>query len=469
MNGKLNKNIGFSLMPFAFIFLFEPGFSILDPLPDLIGYLMLCLAVINLADICPTINDALTGFKKGILISLARFIAIYLLKSVFTDYQMNLGVLIIAFTISFFELVVLIPAFKKLFEGLLSLGIMHNGNAIYYKKCRKIKKTARESGKVIILQKETRSNVTESAYGATVAFLLIRALAMTLPEFTTLISDSAYEFAMLLRIFGVAIALPVGIFWLVKMISYCNSVRKDTAFIESLSEKYRTTAEGRPGYYTARMISAGLGALTVAYVLSVDFFSDYVNLLPEYLFFAAIAVSAILLKQYFSKWKLLLATGALGIAVSALNHHFTVAFHGEYYPAAIKKNLGAYYSYYKMLGATAAEAVVFILTAILIMLMLYEIYAAHSVLPASGAGRSNDDQKKRFFKHAIPVICLAVLSAAGSVYYVYAQPFYHTGGWIFYYSAVIYTAINLAFILTVCSFIGYIKGSVKSRYKLDLM
>ena len=51
MNGRLIRNIGFTLLPFAFLFLFEPGISIKDPIPDCIGYVIFCLAIRNLADI----------------------------------------------------------------------------------------------------------------------------------------------------------------------------------------------------------------------------------------------------------------------------------------------------------------------------------------------------------------------------------------------------------------------------------
>ena len=49
MNKKLKRNIGFTLMPFAFLFLFEPAYALIDPLPDFIGYLILCTALSNLS------------------------------------------------------------------------------------------------------------------------------------------------------------------------------------------------------------------------------------------------------------------------------------------------------------------------------------------------------------------------------------------------------------------------------------
>ena len=81
MNGKLKKNIGFSLMPLAFLFLFEPRYTLVDPLPDFIGYILLCAAIINLADINPRVYEAFLGFRKAILVSMLKYVALYMLYS----------------------------------------------------------------------------------------------------------------------------------------------------------------------------------------------------------------------------------------------------------------------------------------------------------------------------------------------------------------------------------------------------
>lgn len=77
MYGKMRKNIGFSLIPFAFLFLFEPHYALIDLLPDFIGYFIICLAIINLADINLRIREAFWGFRKAIAISICKYVALY--------------------------------------------------------------------------------------------------------------------------------------------------------------------------------------------------------------------------------------------------------------------------------------------------------------------------------------------------------------------------------------------------------
>ena len=170
LSGKLNRNIGFSLLPFSFIFLFEPGLTILDPLPDCIGYIIICFAIRNLADINHKIDEAFIGFRKGVLISILRFVAIYLLDSYFIESELSVGLLLFVFAFSFFELIVLIPAYRCFFEGLLSLGILYDGSAVYLKKLRKIKRLDSEGNEYTDIH-ESKRNITERAYFFTAFFL----------------------------------------------------------------------------------------------------------------------------------------------------------------------------------------------------------------------------------------------------------------------------------------------------------
>ena len=222
----MKKNAGFSLIPFALIFLFEPGYTVLDPLPDFIGYAILCLAILNLADVSPRIMDAYGRFRRAILINALRLLAIYLLQTVFLDAEHTVGVLLFSFVFSFAELVYLIPAYKDLFDGLLSLGMMQDGTAIYRRRVVKRKIKNSDSGEITIVTREVGKNATEKLYILTVCFLFVKHLAMTLPEFTSLTTNQPYTFIALLRGMGIAIALPIGVWWLIAFWRYCVSVGK---------------------------------------------------------------------------------------------------------------------------------------------------------------------------------------------------------------------------------------------------
>jgi hypothetical protein len=465
VNGKLNKNIGFSLLPFAFIFLFEPGYTLVDPLPDFIGYIIVCLAIINLADISPRIQEAYDGFRRGILISVLRFISVYLLDRYFADISKFLGLLIFCFIFSLFELIVIIPAYRNFFEGLLHLGMMHDGNAVYIKKINtKTIKIDGDNEKIIV--KESRRNITENMYFLTVAFLFLRHTAMTLPEFTTLISNAKYEFISILRVFGIIIVLPIGVSWLIRFFVYCGKICKDKTFINELSEIYLKKVKENPNFYTARVITSGIYTILAAFAVSVDFYSKYINILPDYIFFILIFAAAILLRKFSRKWISLSCVSIVGIIISALSHYSSILFHSEFYPNAIRKNLEAYYSYYKMLGLHIAEAAVLIVAVIFIALLLWDIYKAHSDLSKATSVAETKEGSRRYKLGAIVTVLFTALSALGSVYYVAAQPFYYTDKWYFYYSAVISVALSLMFAFAGSYFVGFINNSVKYNYRL---
>ena len=470
LNGKLKRNIGFTLMPFAFLFLFEPCFTIIDPLPDFIGYMILCSALTNLSDINNRISEAVSGFRKGIIISLLRFAAIYLLKSYFIEAELSIGLLLFVFVFSFFELVVLIPAYRSLFEGLLSLGVHHDGNVVFYKRISKKKRINKSTGETVIEIKEGSRNLSEKTFFITAAFLIVRGLAVMLPEFTSLINNDAYEFVGLLRFFGIVIALLMGFAWLITIISYCIRVKRDKPFIKSLSRLYYETLSEKPNYFTVRILSAGLYTLLIAFIFSSDFYSNHVNLIPNAIFYIVLIVAAIMLHKYSKKWKLLTVISSLGILTSGLSQLSSMRLYSDpdFYPAAIMKDIDAYYAYYRMVSYHVIDAIVFIAAVLFVLLLLWDIYKAHSDLAIAETQRESDEHKRHYVKWAIPMISLTFISAAGTVYYIFAQPFESSGNWLFYYSAIVSIVLSAVFTFFAAYFIGFVSNSIKFHYRLDI-
>jgi len=468
MNGKLNKNIGFSLLPFAFLFLFEPNYTVLDILPDFVGYLIICAAIINLADIDHHIRSAFEGFRKAALISGLRYIAIYFLHTVFTDSHQTLGLLLFVFVFAVFEIIVLVPSYKNFLEGILNLGMMHDGSSMYQKKYKLYKKYDKESKKTVTYKREPRKNHTEKYYSYTVLFVVLLRLACTLPEFTTLIANSSYEFIKLLRWFGLLLVIPFGITWLVKSFVYFSKIRKDKIFISNVSEVYLEKARENPELYTYRRLSTGLYLVLVAVVLSLDFYSGFSNLVPDFLFYATLIIGCAFLKNFSKKWSIVTVASSLGIVSSALAHFSAEAFHSVFYPAAIRKNLKAYYAYYTMFGFHIADAVMLIITIALVLLLLWDVYKLNSEYRFAADKKSRKQESRPYLLGAIPASLAAVLAAAGNVFYVWAQPFRFYDGWYFAYSTMISVASSLILVFILTYFIAYIINTAKFRFRLYL-
>jgi hypothetical protein len=449
MYGKMRKNIGFSLIPFAFLFLFEPNYALIDILPDFIGYFIICLAIINLADVNLRIREAFWGFRKAILISICKYIALYLLNKFFVDTEQNVSLLLFTFVFSFLELIVLVPAYKKLFEGFLSLGLLYGGEAVYYAK------------------KAGRANVTEKIFRSTIIFVLIQKLCATLPEFTTLISHDFYEFIKLLRVFGILIVLPVGIVWVVRLFKYFKRVRSDMVFISTLSDLYLEKAEANPHFFTVRVLSTGLLTLAIGLVCTVDIYSDRINFLPDFIPYLLLLVAIIFLRKYSKSWLAPASSAIVGLFISAGQHYTNNYFSKNFYFSEIAKNLEAYNAYYTAFYFKIAEAIVFGVTFFLLMRFLWNIYSNFSDLSRSERGREHNEIKRVFVHGTISLSILAILTLVSGVFYFYAQPFFYTE-WYYYYSMTISVVINLIFALYAWFFLNNIKNIIKRRYSLYL-
>lgn len=449
MYGNLRKNIGFSLLPWAFLFLFEPSYALFDPLPDFIGYFIICVAIINMADINLRVREAFIGFRRAILISLLKYVSIYFLDKFFLENEQTVSLLIFAFIFSFCELMVLIPAYKKLFEGMLSLGMLYGGDAVYYSK------------------KKGRANISEKAFRFSVFFLIIQKTLAAIPEFTTLSLNDSYEFIKLLRVFSIIIVLPFGIAWLIKMIKYCSAVREDKPFIEAVSNSYNEKADANPNFFTVRVLSVGLLMLTIGFSLSIDLYSEHLNLLPDFIGYGIIFLAAIFLRDYSDKWIGVAVTSVIGAASSIAFQIFNGKLINNFFLSEISKNIEAYDAYYTAFALRIAEAIMFLIVFGATVSFLSDIFSVYTDLGRDDMEREHRSLTKAFKKGSATTFIIAMLTAASGVFYGYAQPFYYLR-WYYSYSLLISFVFNVVFAFTVWNFLEVIKNCIKRRYSLYL-
>lgn len=449
MQGKLNKNIGFSLIIFAFFFLFDPNYALIDALPDLIGYIILCLALINLADINDKISVAFKGFRNAIALSVLRFVAIIALEKVFGEDEQSTGLLLFVFVFAILELVVLIPAYRALFEGLLSLGIFEGGNAIYYKKG--------ERGK----------NATEKAYFSTVAFLIVKNAFCVLPELTSLQTSQGYEFVGIMRILAMIALVPISILWLVHMIAYFKRIEKDKPFIDALSEKYLSKVAQTPEFFKCRALSVGLYSALVAFIFAFDFFVENVNVIPDFLFYGAIILLVVFLRKEITKRVRIIIPALLGTLSSVAVFLLEKDFFNLYAIEAVIKNLEAYNLYNLLVCLYAVKAVLFIITSYFAIIEIGGVYSKH-IAPLHKDNQSYlSEHEKNVRRRSIICCLLGLLSAASTLYRVLSLP-YHDISWVYYYSGVITSVVQITFFASVSVLITYLVAEVKYNYKSSL-
>ncbi len=449
MNGKLKKNIGFSMIIFSFFFLFEPSYALIDPLPDLIGYTILCLSLINLADINDKINSALKAFSKGILLSLLRYACLIIISYVFGDDQRSIGQLLFVFVFAFFELYMIIPGYKHLFEGLLTLATFENGEAVFYKK------------------RENNKNVTEKLYFLTLIFLIIKNAFCCLPEFTTLETNSSNEFINIMRILAMVLISPLCIIWLVNIVKYFVNIKNDKPFIESLETKYKKSANESPDFFIGRVLRIGIYMIIVSFILTFDIFSEGVNVLPDIFAYSGLILTALFLHKYSKKWGLLAITSSLGALSSLWVYMTEKSFYERYLMSSVHRDIEAYEHYYLLLSAYILQAVLFCAVLASLTAFLCDIYNDH--IRAKQIG--HDIEKKESNTGFIARICifsaLGLLSAAASVYHILALT-QDQSLWIFYSSGVISSAISIASVISLLAISFFMLSEIKKNYSTYL-
>lgn len=449
MSGKLKKNIGFTLLPFAFIFLFEPSFALLDPLPDFIGYAILCASLINLADINPTVMDAFKGFRRAAIFSGLRLIAFALVNFVFEGQEQTITQLLLIFVFALFDAIFLIPAYKNLFSGILNLGTYNDGTAVYYAK------------------KEGKANASEKMYVFSIIFVVLKILLWVLPEFTALANDEKYEFIHVLRFFALVIIVPVSILWLVKMLVYFSKVKKDRAFIENLESVYVDKAQASPSFFTMRTSCVGITAFVVGVALSLDFMFDNVNVTPDALMYLALIVGAVIVRNYSKKWIFVVVSAAFGVAAGVFCDLSRTYFYSRYIPTDVIKDIGAYNSYYFMLSISILETVAFLVAVIAVLTVTRDIYIKNTDLVFDIGEKEIRRMNKKFIWGSVITYFFGIISCAANLFYIYALPNAEKAE-IFAMSNVLRMALGIIFVFVFWYFAGYVKSCVKQHCKSNL-
>ena len=66
-NSKIIRSIPLYI---GVVFLFNPNITVIDPLPDFIGYILICAALCRLCDLGGALSEAYEAFKRMALITI---------------------------------------------------------------------------------------------------------------------------------------------------------------------------------------------------------------------------------------------------------------------------------------------------------------------------------------------------------------------------------------------------------------
>ena len=200
---RLGKYLGIGLFAAGAVFLFDPFISVVDLLPDALGYLLMLVGLYRLSDLDERLAEACKGLRYLALIGVARLVSLFLTFGLVSPNEQPVFVLLILFTLGVLDCIILIPMWKNFCGGILYLGSRNDATTMFDREGR--------GGYTL------RRNSAERYTAYTVAFFVLREVLAVLPELTVLSHEKGgvemgdatpfYDFIGLYRMLGSGIAL----------------------------------------------------------------------------------------------------------------------------------------------------------------------------------------------------------------------------------------------------------------------
>lgn len=450
-----NKCLGLSSIVWAFVFLFNPNLNIVDILPDFIGYAIICAALSKIADMNEDIATASKGFVRALFADIVKFVCIFFVFATSNPEEKNTLLLLVAFVFEVVELLLLIPAFKALFSGLIQLGYKFENKAVLGRK-----------------NTISRKNYTEKIAALTYTFLIVKALACVLPEFAVLSTHSydelsastfLYDYIGLLRSFALFVGLIVGIVWLCGMVKFFRRVSKDSVFTEALVDCYNKTVLPRESIFVKKAVKLISLLFCVAAVLCIDFRIDNFNVIIDTIPAIILIICALLTKRYIGARSKTLVPFIVYAVVSFVAIVFEYSFFNEYFYGAIYKNDAAFVAYRFMLILSVADAVAFLIAVFGMANMLFAIIKDHTGFAVPQASVNVADKIKKVHAELNKKVYLlyftAILAAVSDL-------FYDFGAASIRFAGLVNTVFALVFLCGVISVTNAVHEEVESKYML---
>ncbi len=302
-----SRYLGLGLLVAGACFLFDPYVSIFDLLPDSLGYLFISLGLYYLSDLDDRLADAARGARRLALLNLARPVALLLTFGLLSPTERPVFILLVLFSLGVLDLLLLIPMWRSLGDGLLHLAQRQDGTAILDRRIR--------GGRYL-----HPVSITERFMSFTRLYFILREVLVVLPETTVLKSEAGgvdvsasrlYDAVGFFRLIGAALALILGIVWLCLTVRLIRRIKRDTPFLERLRDKYMAEIAPDHVLFATRAVKASMTALAAATVLSLDLYIEGVNVLPDILSAILLLLSVIFLRRYAGK-----SLPALGVTVA---------------------------------------------------------------------------------------------------------------------------------------------------------
>ena len=404
----------FGLLIASLVFFCNPTVQLVDILPDLFGYILLVAGLYYLADLNEAIWEARERFKKMFYVGAAKLVVFLMVFGGVVSLQEQSTFILLA-TLSFcvIELLILIPATRSLFVGMMQLATKFGSEAIFAARVKKLpqepkrgfrndaqRKAFEQRVARIGYQNSRRRCALEKLQTLTLAFVFVKPIVALLPEFSALSSTEYneglidfYDFITLFRGFGFVLLLPFSICWLCRTVKFLRALRRDTAFCSACLAHYRSEILPKTDLFTQRAVKGALGVIALGMLFSLDFYIEYYNIIPDTICAILVIAGIWMLRKYITNaLPVILTASAYGV-MTLVSSALTVWFNTQYYFNAIYKDAAAEAVFVGAGAATVLENVLFLIMLALLAKSMWQMIVRYSGFSITQNGQNGISER----------------------------------------------------------------------------
>ena len=220
------KKCNLWLVCIGLVFFCNPYIAAVDFLPDMIGCLLIGLALIPLARLHAPMREAQRAFWRLALIDLAKTLLLIFVFGNSAMGEQEVLILIVAFLGATLGTVFAVVAVRALFDGIESMAMSYQCEALY---------AVKRNGK----------SRTELLSRFAVFFIIFKEACLLLPEFAALLNSTyvdsefvrLYDYIGVMRVLAVIPVLILGTVFFFSQILYFVRVHREKALWEQVRER----------------------------------------------------------------------------------------------------------------------------------------------------------------------------------------------------------------------------------------
>ena len=456
----MKQRMGWIWLLLGGCFLWNPIVGVKDVLPDVVGYLLICVGIAKFADLNERMAEAQKAFRAMAWVGLGQMAA-WLLVSQFlqkTDMDMNryeepVWLLVFSFAALALEWYFMLSGWKSFFQGLSELAERHGG--------------------IAILREKRGVAVWENFSMATRVFVICKNVLTVLPETAVLTSIEKeamegkwifdlFPYSSLFRVLAIMLGLVIGLLWLIGYLRLMGAAMKDKTWQNNLWERYRTEILPDTGLLLNRRIRLSFGCLLMGAVLCINLTVLYRQMLPDWCGAILIVVGGAILGKLFHGGKTSVAIALVAVPVGVVRMILTDSFlKDKFIPAATLRSPVAYQRYLPIRLLGWAEALLALALLLLVMRSMTMLVKSHTAVEYADDPEVSKRATQRLhaeMKQKAMQVCIGwLLMAACKILEIELQPKY---GWFW----MIQVVVSIVSVMLFLSYLSRVAELIEDRF-----